>query len=67
MPLVSCFETTREGRLERLILGRVLPGKAAAALGRGQAIAVYGLAAPMACPQSLPQGLIAAQSGTRGS
>lgn len=45
----------------------VLPGKAGTALGRGQAIAVYGLAAPMACPQSLPQGLIAAESGPRGS
>lgn len=67
MPLVSCFETTREGLLERLIPAMVLPGKAGTALGRGQAIAFYGLAAPMACPQSLPQGLIAAESGPRGS
>lgn len=46
-----------------LIPGRLLPGKAGTALGRGQAIAVYGLAAPVACPHGLPKALTAARGG----
>lgn len=66
MPLFSCSGKAKEG-LVGLIPGRLLPGKAGTALGRGQAIAVYGLTAPMACPQSLPQALSAAGSGPSGS
>lgn len=51
------------------IPGRLLPGKAGTALGKGQAtaIAVYGLAAPAACPHSLPLALTAAESGPNDS
>lgn len=67
MPLFSCFGKAKEGLVERPDSRKLLPGKAGTALGRGQAIAVYGLTAPMACPQSLPQALSAAGSGPSGS
>lgn len=64
MPLLSWF-SMEGGRSNGrgLILGRLLPGKAGTAVGRGQAIAVYDLIASVACPHSLPQALIA--SGSR--
>lgn len=51
MPVFSwfCMDGGR-GNWRGLILGRLLPGKAGTALGRGQASAVYDLIASVACP-----------------